>query len=103
MTRDEALELIDRMPYITVIKAPNDKIRTEFYKTAVESGEYVEWIRVVKSYYLRTHNGSGKRLTTSKAEADLAAKAKHQLEAELAKALDIPEEEVEGFINDYLD
>lgn len=103
MTRDEALELIDRMPYITTIQARTDKIRIELYKNAVESDNPLNWISVIKSFYLRTHTQSGERLIASEEETRVAASAKEQLEAELAKALGIREEEVEDYINNYLD
>jgi len=102
MTRLEALELIDRMPFVTTIKAHDDKTIIGFYKEALSGTDPLDWIRVVKSYYLRTHGQSGRKMTVSKQEAQYGDSVKKLLEAELAKALNIPLEEVEGFIKTYL-
>jgi CarD family transcriptional regulator len=103
MNNKEALELIERMPFVTTIKAPNTKVRIELFKASINSGEPMEWIKVIKTHYVRTHTGAGDELTADPAETRLAAIAKNLLEAELAKSLVIPRNEVETYINTYLD
>ena len=102
MTRPEALELIDRMPFITTIRAHDDKTIIGLYKEALSGTDPLDWVRVVKSYYLRTHGQSGRKMTVSAQEAQYGDSVKNLLETELAKALNILPGEVEGFIITYL-
>ena len=52
-TKEELEELMERMPYITTISAPNRKVRRELYDIAMEKYEDIEWVKVIKSVYLR--------------------------------------------------
>lgn len=100
MTRDEALELIERIPYITIYDAPSGKARIDLYKKAVLKKDPLQWIRVVKSCWLRKDEKPGK--ITSTLEKEYCGRAKKQLHAALSEALGIGEEEVEPFIGRYL-
>ncbi len=97
LTKDEALEVLDRIPYIPTIQAPNDKIRNEFYSDAMNKYDCLEWIKVIKTVYIRKEE---KRL--SNIEVTLAANAKKYLHAELSIVLDIPIDEVEEYIKQYV-
>lgn len=52
-TKEELLELIERMPYIQTIQAPNGKVRKELYELSMKKYDDVEWVKVIKSVYLR--------------------------------------------------
>lgn len=50
MTREDALELVERMPYIRTIQVAADKVRSEFYQEALHSDDPVEWVKVIKTH-----------------------------------------------------
>lgn len=93
MSREEAEELLDRIPYIRTIQAPNDKVRMEFYQEAMEKNAGLEWIQVIKSVYLRKQE---RRLSAE--ELSLYETAKEYAYSELAAVLEIPLEQVEDYI-----
>ncbi|MCD7738313.1 MAG: hypothetical protein LUH58_04645 [Lachnospiraceae bacterium] len=64
----------------------------------MNSEDPVEWIKVVKDEYLRSNDKTARRLPTQE-EKEIANKTKHKLYLELARALNILEEEVEAFIH----
>lgn len=97
MSREEAEELLDRIPYIRTIQAPNDKVRMEFYQEAMEKNAGLEWIQVIKSVYLRKQE---RRLSTE--ELSLYEMAKEYAYSELAAVLEIPLEQVEDYICQYV-
>ncbi|MDO4559806.1 MAG: hypothetical protein Q4C86_02550 [bacterium] len=100
MTREEALELIERIPYVTTFSAPSGKARIDLYKKAVGKKEPLQWLKVVKSCWLRKDENAGR--IEGALEGEYGERAKRQLHAELAAALEIKEDEVESFISGYL-
>ena len=52
-TGEELEELIERMPYIQTIQAPNGKARKELYQLAMDEYDDVSWVKVIKSVHLR--------------------------------------------------
>jgi RNA polymerase-interacting CarD/CdnL/TRCF family regulator len=94
---DEATlrDAIDRIAFIRTIQAPNDKIRMEFYREAMGKFEEIEWIRVIKSVYLR---GQEKRLAPL--ELELGAQAKRYFHGEVSVVLGMPMTQVEQYIAD---
>ncbi len=101
MTREEAMELIERMPYIRTIMMGSDKIRLALLIEAMQSDDPVEWVKVIKTDYVRRNDKSAKRLP-SKEESQTAKTAKDKLYHELSSALEIPPEELEEFIVQHI-
>ena len=93
VSKDEMLEILSRIPYIRTIQAPNNKIRAEFYEEAMEAYDEVEWIKVIKTVYIR---GGEQKLAPG--EEAYAQKAKKFFYGEVSILLDIPENEVEAYI-----
>lgn len=93
-SREELEELIERMPYIQTIQAPNSKIRKELYQTAMEQFEDIEWVRIIKSVYLRMEEKHYESY-----EQDFAERAKGFLYREIAIRFEVPFDEVEQFLN----
>ncbi|EPR12294.1 hypothetical protein L323_08385 [Ruminiclostridium papyrosolvens C7] len=93
-SKEQLLELIDRVGFITTIKAPNDKIRKEFYVDALNEFDEVEWVKVIKSVYLRQQDGR-----FMEGELEYADKAKSFLHGEISVVLGIPVREVDGYIS----
>lgn len=100
MTKEEALELIERIPFASVLEAPGSKGRIDLYKKALSKKDAFQWLKVVKSAYLRTGEPSSK--VDGTLEREYAERAKRKLHEALAEALEIKEDAVEGFIKDYL-
>ena len=96
-TREELEELIERMPYVQTIQAPNSKARKELYQLAM--GEYgdVEWVKVIKSVYLRMEDNRYNEF-----EQGYMEKAKNFLYKEIAIRFDLLFEEVEDFLNNTI-
>ena len=60
MTREDALELIERIPYITLLNAPSSKGRIDLYKRALSKKDPFEWLKVAKSRRFRKGGGAGR-------------------------------------------
>ncbi len=101
MTKDEAIELIERIPYICTANMPSSKDRLEFYRRALLKKDPVQWIHVIKTNYICKNSMHGETMRIL--EEEYTARAKRMLHKELASALEIDESEVEKFINNYID
>ena len=83
------LDAIDRAGFIPTIKAPNDKIRVEILGDAMAEYDEIEWLKVIKSVYLRREEQG-----VSSAETRFAEQAKRYLHGEISVLLDIPMDKV---------
>lgn len=92
-SREKILEVIDRVAFIPAIQAPGDRARNELYEASMAMFDEVEWIRVIKSVYLR---GQDKRLPDS--EIAHSEAAKRFLYGEISVLLEIPLDRVEEHI-----
>lgn len=97
LNKEEALELLDRVPYIRTFKAPNNKALLGFYHEALNKSDCLEWIRVIKTVLIRERYGP-----VAAAESACSAQARDYLHAVLAAALDMPVADMEAFIQQYL-
>ena len=93
-TKEELEELIERMPYVQTIQAPNSKARKELYQLAMDEYDDVEWVKVIKSVYLRMEDNRYDDF-----EPDFMERAKNFLYQEIAVRFELLFEEVEDFVN----
>ncbi|MDR0924274.1 MAG: hypothetical protein LBN31_07985 [Hungatella sp.] len=93
ITKEELEEVIDRIGFIRTIQAPNDKIRNEFFREAMAKYEEVEWVKVIKTVYLRQQE---KRI--SPVEMAYEEKARNFFYNEISVLLEIPFDAVEDYI-----
>jgi CarD family transcriptional regulator len=93
-SKEKVLDVIDRIGFIRTIRAPNDKIRREFYEEAMSKYDEFEWVKVIKSVYMRKQDGRLMR-----GEAEYAEKAKSYFHGEVSVVLGIPVDEVEEYIS----
>jgi CarD family transcriptional regulator len=91
--KETILEVIDRVGFIRTIQASNDKTRKELYDKAMAKYDEIEWIKVIKTVYLRQ---KAKRLMSS--ELAYSEKARGYLHGEISVLLEIPLDEVEDYI-----
>lgn len=102
LNQEQATELIERLPYIRTFQAPNDKILEEFFEEAVRQQDPVDWIRVIKTCYIRKNDNSRKKKLLTERELQLEQKAKSLFHTALSEALSISLDEVENYIQTRL-
>ena len=98
LTSEEANQLIDEIPEIEQLWVTNDKLREEQYKQAVKGCDCRQWIRIIKTLYLRKQErlAQGKKVTTI--DEHYLKLAENQLYGELSVALGKKKTEMADFI-----
>lgn len=98
LTREEAEELIEKIPTIVPITVTNEKLLEEMYKKCMRCYDCTEWIRLIKCIYSRkqTRLSEGKKITAT--DERYMHMAEESLYWELGTALDIPRELVLEYI-----
>lgn len=102
LNREEAERLLDRIPSVEVIEESNAKILRNRYQEAMRTHEPLEWIRVIKTVYARTCARAQKSQRLSETERSFLEVAKRYLYAELALALGLREQDMEGYITEHI-
>ena len=104
LTREEADELIARIPSLNRFEEPNAKLLRGKYADAMRTHDPAEWIRVIKTVYHRTKalaaTSHSQRLSDT--ERSFADDARRYLHAELSIALGIPTTEIEAYIREHI-
>lgn len=103
ISKEEAMSLLDEIEAIEELWIINDKLREKQYKEAMQSCDYREWIRIIKTSYLRKceRTAEGKKITTT--DEKYLKLAENNLYGELALALDKEKSEMENFIIEYVE
>lgn len=98
LTKQEADELIGRIKEIDILMVTDEKNREEIYKEAIRTCSCEEWIRIIKTLYLRkkARLEAGKKVTSS--DAKYMHLAEESLYGELSVVLGVPKNEMEEFI-----
>ncbi len=98
ITKEEAQDLIRKMPEIETVRVTDEKRREFAYKQALLTNECKEWVSIIKTAYLRKK----KRLDSGKKSINVDDKylaiAEKFLYGELATALEMQKEEVKEHI-----
>ena len=100
MNRNEAEELIDNMTEIETVRIKEEKGREQMYKDAISTYDCQSLVQIIKTLYMRRQNRikEGKKALSS--DEQYLRKAEALLYSEMSVALDIPKEEVQGYISD---
>ncbi len=93
VSKETILEAVDRVGYIRTIQAPSDKTRKEFYDEALAKYDEIDWIKVIKTIYLRQKE---KKLMPY--EVTYYEKARGYLHSEISVLLEMPVNKVEDYI-----
>lgn len=103
LTRDEVTHLIQEIPQIPLINTVNDKLLEQEYKGCMKSNSCEEWVRIIKTIYLRKQKRQelGRRVTA--VDAKYSRIAEDNLYGELAVVLNIPRAEVESYITSEIE
>ena len=102
MTEQEARTMIESMGELPTLQIENEKNREEIYKKALKSCDCREWVRVIKTIYLRKKGrlSEGKKST---AVDDYYQKAAQELLlGELSVSMNLSEEEAERYIREHI-
>lgn len=103
LTREEAEELIAKIPEISLLTITNDKLSEQIYKECLKTNSCEELVRIIKTIYLRKQKRieAGRKITA--VDAKYFHIAEENLYGELAVALDLSRSEVEGYITAAID
>lgn len=103
MTKEEAMKLIEKIPEIEVLKISNEKLCEEQYKAAMQTGECVEMVRVLKTIYLKKQKriAAGKKITST--DEKYFHMAENSLYTELSVLIGVPKEKMETYIEKKLE
>ncbi len=86
-------EVIERMPYIQTIKAPTRRLRRELYDLAMEKYDDLEWVKIIKSVYIRMKDRNYEDY-----EPEYMQMAKQFLYGEISIRFDVDMDETEQFV-----
>ena len=103
LTKKEAKRLLDDIPEIETLYVENDKMREMQYKECVRSGQCREWIKIIKTLYLRKMKriSQGKHITAT--DEKYLKQAEDSLYSELSISLDIPKNDMEKYIANHIE
>lgn len=103
LSHDEALELIERLPYIRTLQAANDRTLEQLFRETLAKEDYLQWVQIIKTCYARQHDTSKSRRPLTPALAQLGQEANDRFRQMLAGALAIELEQVDTYINTHLE
>lgn len=102
MQREQALELIERLPYLRTFQAPNDRTLEELFAEALAGDDPLEWVRVAKTCYLRRTDPSRKGKPLTPKLEQYATTAAEKLKAAFAATLQLETDKVKAFVQQHL-
>ena len=103
LTHQEAEEFIGSIPEIEQLTIVNDKLSEQIYKECLKTNSPVELVKIIKTIYLRKQKRieAGRKITA--VDAKYFHIAEENLYGELAVALDLSRDAVEGYITDAIE
>jgi CarD family transcriptional regulator len=102
LTKEEAKKLLDEIDSIDDLGITDERARETTYKEVMNKCDSREWVRIIKTLDLRkeTRIAEGKKITAS--DEKYLRLAQENLYSELSVALDIPKNQMEEYILDYI-
>lgn len=103
LSKRQAHQLIESLPTIKPFSAKQEK--QEFYdlcRSTIRSGDSAELAKLLKTLHSRKRTGELEKKSISLAEKDFFDKAEMILHGELASVIDIPIEDVAGYIENQV-
>lgn len=99
INQEEASRLIDEIPNIEELWIANEKLREDQYKACMRSCDCREWIRIIKTLYVRkmARTAQGKKVTST--DEKYLRMAEDFLYSELEIPLGIPKEHMSDYIS----
>lgn len=102
MSRDEARKLVDEISEIEALLEKNDKERERQYKEAIRSGDPRQWVRIIKTSYLRGQERIAQGKKAAMIDERYFHAAEEQLYEELSIALNLPKEDMRVYIGRHV-
>ncbi len=105
ISREEAEALIDQMPRVqaAVCRGTTVQALAQQYQSTVRDGGHLGLIEMMKAIYLKRGQAEAKNRRLGMVDERYMKQAERLLYGELATALDIPYDEVEGYIAGRID
>lgn len=100
---DEALKLIDEIPNVEILDNMNEKYIERDYKDLINSGKYVDLIKIIKTSYLRNKERVDNKKKLSDKDTKYFELAEKYLYNELSIALEMSFDETKEFIINRVD
>lgn len=103
MNEEEAEQFIECIPMVETLWIGNEKMREERYKAAMYTCEPIEWLKIIKTLYLRAKDriSQGKKITAT--DERYLKMAEESLYSELAFALGKNKEDMEDYITQRIE
>lgn len=98
LTKEEANTLIEKIPEIEIVWVSDDKSREEAYKQALKSFDCYEWVKIIKTLYLKIDERRQDGKKPIQMDEKYMGMAEDYLHGELSVALGIPVEQVRSYI-----
>lgn len=102
LTKQETQELITRIPLIDILWIDDERRREEQYKKALRSYSCDEWIRIIKTLYLRNRARILKKKPVNILDDRYLHLAEDMLFDELAISLEMSREKIENYITEQV-
>ncbi|MGL5437973.1 MAG: CarD family transcriptional regulator [Lachnospiraceae bacterium] len=102
LSKEEADRLIQDIPEIEELWIANEREREEKYKICMRSCDCREWIKIIKTLYLRKQERmeQGKKVTAT--DEKYLRMAEDHLYSELSIPLGIPKDRMENYITGHI-
>lgn len=95
--KDELEEIIERIPYIRTLEITSERFRQEVYKKTFNKYSEVEWIKLIKTIYLRKRSRK-----VQDYELDYLKQTQQLFHEEIAVVLNISINKVEDYIKEKI-
>ena len=105
ISREEAETLIRKIPEIQeedTCDIHNQKVLEDHYKASIHTHECEDLVQLIKTVYAKKRKLEQRGKKTGKMDQQYMKRAKELLHGELAVALEIPIDDVEGYISGVL-
>ncbi len=102
MSEQEARNMVEAMADIPELEIENEKYREEHYKKALKSCDCREWIRIVKTIYLRRQGRFAEGKKSTAIDDHYQKSAEELLLEELSVSMNMSKEEVEQYIKSHM-
>lgn len=97
VSREEAMQLIRRIPNIEALQVKNEKFREQEYKNCISDYCPENWVKVLKTTYKRTKS----RGSVTSLDRKYQMLLEHALYSEFSFVLGIPAGQMPGFIESH--
>jgi CarD family transcriptional regulator len=99
ITKEEAEKIIDSIPSIDIMESDaEEKLMEEEYKKAIKTNDNKEWIKVIKTLYIKSQERKNNGKKPEKIVGDYLKIAENLFHGELAISLGMPIDMVGNYI-----